>query len=191
MEINKASVIGAGTMGGGIAMCFANAGIPVRVYDNSVENLGRGIKVINGNYQRTMQRGRLTQAQVDERMALITPTPEFDDLGDADIVIEAVYENLDLKKEIFQRLEKIMPKGALLATNTSGLDVDAVAAVTSRPEDVCACTFLAQPMSCDCWKLCVVKNHPRRPLAQQWPLASGWVRSRLWPETVRALLVTE
>lgn len=143
LDINKGSVIGAGTMGGGIAMCFANAGIPVRVHDNEPENLARGIKVIEGNYARTVSKGRLTQEEMDKRMSLIIPTENFDDLGDGDIVIEAVYENLDLKKEIFARLDKVMKQGALLATNTSGLDVDAIAGMTDRPEFVCGMHFFS------------------------------------------------
>ncbi len=143
IEINKGSIVGAGTMGGGIAMCFANAGIPVRVHDNDADNLARGIKVIESNYARTVSRGRLSQSAMDERMTLIIPTVNFDDLGDGDVVIEAVYENLDLKKEIFKRLDSIMKPGSLLATNTSGLDVDAIAAVTSRPADVCGMHFFS------------------------------------------------
>ncbi len=143
LPIAKGSVIGAGTMGGGIAMCFANAGIPVRLHDNDAENLARGIKVIEGNYARTVSRGRLSQDEMDSRMELIIPTENFDDLGDADVVIEAVYENLDLKKEIFAKLDKIMKPGAILATNTSGLDVDAIAAETSRPEFVCGMHFFS------------------------------------------------
>ena len=143
LDINKGSVIGAGTMGGGIAMCFANAGIPVRVHDNEPENLARGIKVIEGNYARTVSKGRLTQEEMDKRMSLIIPTENFDDLGDGDIVIEAVYENIDLKKEIFGRLDKVMKQGALLATNTSGLDVDAIAGMTDRPEFVCGMHFFS------------------------------------------------
>ncbi len=143
LDINKGSVIGAGTMGGGIAMCFANAGIPVRVHDNDPENLARGIKVIEGNYARTVSKGRLTQEEMDKRMSLIIPTENFDDLGDGDIVVEAVYENLDLKKEIFARLDKVMKQGALLATNTSGLDVDAIAGMTDRPEFVCGMHFFS------------------------------------------------
>lgn len=143
IEVNRGSVIGAGTMGGGIAMCFANAGIPVRIHDNDPENLKRGMKVIEGNYARTVSKGRLSQEDMDKRMALITPTENFADLGDGDVVIEAVYENLDLKKEIFERLDGIMREGALLATNTSGLDVDAIAASTSRPEYVCGMHFFS------------------------------------------------
>jgi 3-hydroxyacyl-CoA dehydrogenase len=143
IEINKASVIGSGTMGGGIAMCFANAGIPVRLHDNDKDNLAKGLKVIEGNYARTVSKGRLCQEDMDTRMALIIPTEEFDDLGDADVVVEAVYENLDLKKEIFTKLDKVMKDGALLATNTSGLDVDAIAATTSRPENVVGLHFFS------------------------------------------------
>ena len=143
LDINKGSVIGAGTMGGGIAMCFANAGILVRVHDNDPENLVRGMKVIEGNYARTVSKGRLTQEEMDKRMSLIIPTENFDDLGDGDIVVEAVYENLDLKKEIFARLDKVMKQGALLATNTSGLDVDAIAGMTDRPEFVCGMHFFS------------------------------------------------
>jgi len=143
MDIQRGSVIGAGTMGGGIAMCFANAGIPVRIHDNDPENLARGVKVIEGNYARTVSRGRLSQEEMDKRMSLIIPTENFDDLGDGDVVIEAVYENLELKKEIFERLDKVMKEGALLATNTSGLDVDAIAASTSRPDYVCGMHFFS------------------------------------------------
>ena len=143
IDINKGSVIGSGTMGGGIAMCFANAGIPVRLHDNNAENLAKGLKVIEGNYARTVSKGRLTQEAMDKRMSLIIPTENFDDLGDADVVIEAVYENLDLKKEIFAKLDKVMKPGALLATNTSGLDVDAIANMTSRPEFVCGMHFFS------------------------------------------------
>jgi 3-hydroxyacyl-CoA dehydrogenase len=143
VKVNKASIVGSGTMGGGIAMNFANAGIPVTVYDNDAENLARGMKVIAGNYARTVSRGRLSQAKMDECMALITATENFDDLGNADMVIEAVYENIDLKKDIFARLDKIMPAGAILATNTSGLDVDQIADATSRPESVVGLHFFS------------------------------------------------
>jgi len=115
----------------------------VRVHDNEPENLARGIKVIEGNYARTVSKGRLTQEEMDKRMSLIIPTENFDDLGDGDIVVEAVYENLDLKKEIFARLDKVMKQGALLATNTSGLDVDAIAGMTDRPEFVCGMHFFS------------------------------------------------
>ena len=140
-DIRKGSVIGAGTMGGGIAMCFANVGLPVRLYDNDPGNLASGIKVIEGNYARTVAKGRLSHEEMDQKMSLIIPTEKFEDLGDGDVVIEAVYENLELKQEIFERLDKVMKEGALLATNTSGLDVDAIATSTSRPDAVCGMHF--------------------------------------------------
>ena len=143
LDIKQGSVVGAGTMGGGIAMCFANAGLPVRLHDNDPENLARGIKVIEKNYARTVSKGRLAQTEMDKRMSLIIPTEKFEDLGDGDVVVEAVYENLELKQEIFQRLDKVMKQGALLATNTSGLDVDAIAASTNRPESVCGMHFFS------------------------------------------------
>jgi 3-hydroxyacyl-CoA dehydrogenase len=143
IDVQKAAVIGAGTMGGGIAMCFANAGIAVQIHDNDPEGLQRGLKVIEGNYARTVSKGRLSQKAMDERMALIQPAATLEAFGDADVVIEAVYENLDLKKEIFTKLDAIMKPGALLATNTSGLDVDAIAACTSRPEFVCGMHFFS------------------------------------------------
>jgi len=143
IDIQSAAVIGAGTMGGGIAMCFANAGISVQIHDNDPEGLQRGLKVIEGNYARTVSKGRLSQQAMDERMALIQPAATLEAFGNADVVIEAVYENLDLKKEIFTKLDAIMKPGALLATNTSGLDVDAIAACTSRPEFVCGMHFFS------------------------------------------------
>ena len=171
IEINKASVIGAGTMGGGIAMCFANAGIPVRVHDNDPENLKRGIGVIRGNYERTMKKGRLTKEELEKRMSLIIPTENFDDLGDADVVIEAVYENLDLKKEIFSRLDGIMKEGALLATNTSGLDVDAIAGATRRPEFVCGMHFFSPANVMRLLE--VVKGEKSSPVALGTAMALG------------------
>ena len=143
IDIQKGAVLGSGTMGGGIAMCFSNAGIPVQLYDNNAENLQKGIEVIRANYAKTVSKGRLSQDAMDARMSLITATENFDDLGSADVVIEAVYENLDLKKEIFTRLDKVMKPGALLASNTSALDIDAIAAVTSRPEFVCGMHFFS------------------------------------------------
>ena len=143
MDIKEAAVVGAGTMGGGIAMCFANAGIPVKVYDNSPEGLERGVSVIRSNYARTVSKGRLSQSNMDDRMAKIEPVATMEAFQNADVVVEAVYENLDLKKQIFETLDGIMKPGALLATNTSGLDVDAIAASTSRPESVCGMHFFS------------------------------------------------
>ncbi|MBT5202048.1 MAG: 3-hydroxyacyl-CoA dehydrogenase, partial [Gammaproteobacteria bacterium] len=171
IDVQKASIIGAGTMGGGIAMCFANAGIAVLIHDNDPDGLQRGLKVIAGNYARTVAKGRLSQQEMDSRMALIQPAASMDELGDADVVIEAVYENLDLKKEIFSKLDTIMKPGALLATNTSGLDVDAIAASTSRPEFVCGMHFFSPA---NVMKLLeVVKGEKSSPAALGTAMALG------------------
>jgi 3-hydroxyacyl-CoA dehydrogenase len=142
-KIQSAGVIGCGTMGGGITMSFANVGIPVTVLEMNQEALDRGLGVIRRNYQIQVQRGRMTEAQLDQRMQLITGTTRYEDLGSADVVIEAVYENLDVKVEVFRKLETICKAGAIIASNTSGLDVDAMANATSRPEDVIGLHFFS------------------------------------------------
>jgi 3-hydroxyacyl-CoA dehydrogenase len=143
MNIKKAGIIGSGTMGGGIAMCFANAGIPVHIIDQDEENLKRGISVIEKNYDFMVGRGRITPEQKDMVFGLISSSLEYKDLHDVDIAIEAVYENLDLKLEIFKNLDEHTNKNAILASNTSGLDVDAIASVTSRPEKVVGTHFFS------------------------------------------------
>ncbi len=142
-DIKAAGVVGCGTMGGGITMCFANAGIPVTVLEMNQEALDKGLGVIRRNYDIQVSRGRMSEADVDKRMALITGTTSYDDLGDADVVIEAVYENLDVKKEVFAKFEQVMKPGAIIASNTSGLDIDAMANVTSRPGDVIGLHFFS------------------------------------------------
>ncbi len=142
-EIRTAAVIGAGTMGGGIAMNFANAGIPVTVVEVGREALDRGIGVVRKNYEATASRGRLTQVDVERRMGLITPTTDFGAVADADIVIEAVFEEMPIKKEVFAKLDAICKADAVLATNTSTLDVDEIAAATKRPESVVGTHFFS------------------------------------------------
>ena len=142
-EINQVAVIGAGTMGGGIAMNFANAGIPVKILEVKEEALEKGIAVIRKNYENTAKKGRITTQQVEDRMALIQPTLSYDDLSDVDLVIEAVFENMDVKKAVFSELDRVCKKGAILATNTSTLDVDRIAAFTQRPEDVMGMHFFS------------------------------------------------
>src|SRR5690349_2195275 len=132
--IEKAAVIGAGTMGGGIAMNFANAGIPVTVLEMKQEALDKGLGTIRKNYEGSLKKGKLTQDQLDKRMALIRPTLKYEDLADADIVIEAVFEDMAVKKTVFEALDKVMKKGAILASNTSTLDLDQIAAFTKRPQ---------------------------------------------------------
>jgi 3-hydroxyacyl-CoA dehydrogenase len=142
-EIRKAAVIGAGTMGGGITMNFASAGIPVTVVEVNREALDRGVAVIRKNYEATAAKGRLTKADVEKRMGLITPTTDFGGVADADIVIEAVFEEMPIKKEVFAKLDAICKPDAVLATNTSTLDVNEIASVTRRPESVVGTHFFS------------------------------------------------
>jgi 3-hydroxyacyl-CoA dehydrogenase len=143
VPIRAAGIIGAGTMGGGIAMCFANAGIPVTLVDTSAEALQRGLGVIDKNYQSMVARGRLKLEEKERRMALITTSLDYKALAEADIVIEAVYENMELKKKIFSSLDKVAKPGAVLASNTSTLDVTEIARATSRPADVIGTHFFS------------------------------------------------
>ncbi|MEM7188034.1 MAG: 3-hydroxyacyl-CoA dehydrogenase NAD-binding domain-containing protein [Pseudomonadota bacterium] len=143
-EINSCAVLGAGTMGGGIAMNFANAGIPTTIVETNQEALDRGLGIIRKNYENTAKKGRLTDAQVEQRMACLSGSLDFDAaVADVDIVIEAVFENMDLKKEIFGKLDAACKPGAILATNTSTLDIDEIAACTQRPEDVIGLHFFS------------------------------------------------
>ncbi|MAS40524.1 MAG: 3-hydroxyacyl-CoA dehydrogenase [Porticoccaceae bacterium] len=142
-EIRQVAVVGAGTMGGGIAMNFANAGIPVAVLEISQEALDRGLGVVRRNYEATASKGRISAADVERRMGLIRPTTSYDDIADADLVIEAVFESMDIKKEVFRKLDAVCKAGAILATNTSTLDVDEIASVTGRPQDVIGMHFFS------------------------------------------------
>ena len=142
-DIKKAAVIGAGTMGGGIAMNFANVGIPVTVVEVAQDALDRGIGIVRKNYEATASRGRITGADVEKRMGLITGTTDFNAIRDADIVIEAVFEEMPIKKEVFARLDGIAKADAVLATNTSTLDVDEIASATKRPESVIGTHFFS------------------------------------------------
>ena len=142
-DVKKAAVIGAGTMGGGIAMNFANVGIPVTVVEVAEEALDRGLGIVRKNYEATASRGRITQADVDKRMGLITGTTDFNAIRDADLVIEAVFEEMPIKKEVFAKLDGIAKPDAVLATNTSTLDVDEIASATKRPESVIGTHFFS------------------------------------------------
>jgi 3-hydroxyacyl-CoA dehydrogenase len=143
LPIRTAAVIGAGTMGGGIAMNFANAGIPVTLLELSGEALERGLAVIARNYATSVARGSLTQARADQAVALVRGATSYDALKDADIVIEAVFEDMKVKQEVFGRLDKVAAPQAILATNTSTLDIDAIAAATSRPQQVVGTHFFS------------------------------------------------
>jgi 3-hydroxyacyl-CoA dehydrogenase len=141
--ITSAAVIGAGTMGGGIAMCFANAGIPVTVVETSGDLLQRGLERVATNYRNTVSRGGLAADEMERRMALINGVTELDAVGSADVLIEAVFEEMDLKKRVFGDLDRTAKSGAVLATNTSTLDVDEIARATRRPQDVLGTHFFS------------------------------------------------
>ncbi|GGW52058.1 3-hydroxyacyl-CoA dehydrogenase NAD-binding domain-containing protein [Streptomyces xantholiticus] len=141
--VDKVAVIGAGTMGGGIAMTFLGAGIPVTVVESSQEALDRGLDGMRRNYQHQVDRGKLTADGLEQRMALLTPTLDYADVSDSDLVIEAAFEDMDVKRSVFTRLDEVAKPGAILASNTSTLDIDAIAAVTGRPGDVLGMHFFS------------------------------------------------
>ena len=141
--IKKVAIIGGGTMGGGIAMCFANVGIPVVLVEVNDEALQRGLGIIRKNYSITVQKGKLPEDKMEQLIGLISGTTDYADIADVDLVIEAVFENLDLKKEIFAKLDGVCKQGAILATNTSYQDVDAIAEATGRPQDVVGMHFFS------------------------------------------------
>jgi 3-hydroxyacyl-CoA dehydrogenase len=142
-DIKSVAIIGAGTMGGGIAMNFLNVGIPVTLLEMKQDALDRGVGVIRKNYENTAAKGKLTLEQVQQRMGLLKPTLSYDDLRDADLVIEAVFETMAIKKDVFGKLDKAVKKGAILASNTSYLSIDEIAASTSRPGDVVGMHFFS------------------------------------------------
>jgi 3-hydroxyacyl-CoA dehydrogenase len=142
-DIRKVGVIGAGTMGGGISMNFLNVGVPVTIVETQQAALDRGLGVIRKNYENTAKRGRITAQDVETRMSLLSSALDLSSLADCDLIIEAVFENMDIKKDVFTRLDKIAKPGAILASNTSYLDVNEIAAVTSRPEQVLGMHFFS------------------------------------------------
>lgn len=142
-EVKKVGVIGAGTMGGGISMNFLSAGIPVTIVELAQEALDRGTGVMRKNYEATAAKGRMSAEQVEGAMGLLSPTLDFEALADCDLIIEAVFETMEIKKDVFGRLDKIAKKGAILASNTSYLNIDEIAASTSRPQDVVGLHFFS------------------------------------------------
>ncbi len=142
-DVKSIAVIGAGTMGGGIAMNFLNAGIPVKMLEMKQEALDRGVATIRKNYEAQVKKGKLKQEKYDERMALLSTTLSYDDLKDADMVIEAVFEEMGVKEKVFKELDRVMKPGAILASNTSTLDVNQIAAFTKRPQDVVGMHFFS------------------------------------------------
>jgi len=142
-KIAKVAVVGAGTMGGGIAMNFLNAGIPVALLEMKQDALDRGVGVMRKNYEAQVKKRKLTQEKLDERMTLLSTTLAYDDLKDCDLVVEAVFEDIDVKKQVFEKLDAVMKPGAILATNTSTLDVNRIAAFTKRAQDVIGMHFFS------------------------------------------------
>ena len=142
-DIQSVAVIGAGTMGGGIAMNFANAGIPVTLVEREQEALDKGLGIIRKNYENSARKGRITAGDVEQRMAMLTPSTDMSAIKNADLVIEAVFEKLDVKQAVFKTLDEVCKPGAILASNTSTLDVNQIAAVTSRPQDVIGLHFFS------------------------------------------------
>ena len=142
-KIERAAVVGAGTMGGGIAMNFANAGIPVTILETKQEALDKGLATIRKNYENTVRKGKLTQEKCEQRISLITGTLSYADIAQADIVIEAVFEDMGVKESVFRQLDDTMKPGAILASNTSTLDLDRIAASTARPQDVIGLHFFS------------------------------------------------
>ncbi|MEH6478345.1 MAG: 3-hydroxyacyl-CoA dehydrogenase NAD-binding domain-containing protein, partial [Sneathiella sp.] len=143
LDINSCGIIGAGTMGGGIAMNFLQAGIPVIIVETQQEGLDKGLALIKSNYAATVSKGRMSQAAMDKCMSLLSGTVKLEDISDVDIVIEAIFENMEVKKEIFQKLDAICKDGAILATNTSTLDIDEIGEATNRPESVIGLHFFS------------------------------------------------
>ena len=141
--IASAAIIGAGTMGGGIAMCFANMGVPVLVIDQSQEALDRGLGRVKKNYSVSVERGSLKASDMEHRLSLITGASDISAIAGADIIIEAVFEDMQLKQDLFRQIDRFAKPGAILATNTSGLDIDEIAAVTKRPKDVIGAHFFS------------------------------------------------
>jgi len=143
LDINSCGIIGAGTMGGGIAMNFLQAGIPVIIVETQQEGLDKGLALIKSNYAATVSKGRMSQTAMDKCMSLLSGTIKLEDISDVDIVIEAIFENMEVKKEIFQKLDAICKDGAILATNTSTLDIDEIGEATNRPESVIGLHFFS------------------------------------------------
>jgi 3-hydroxyacyl-CoA dehydrogenase len=141
--IKRVGVVGAGTMGGGITMSFINAGLPVTLLETTREALDRGLLNIRRNYQGALRKGSLTEASLEQRLALITPTLQYEPLHEADLVVEAVFENLEVKRKVFEKLDEIVKRGAILASNTSALNLDVIARFTKRPKDVIGLHFFS------------------------------------------------
>ncbi|WJG10743.1 3-hydroxyacyl-CoA dehydrogenase NAD-binding domain-containing protein [Aliiglaciecola sp. LCG003] len=191
-EIKKVGIIGAGTMGGGIAMNFANAGIPVVLLELKQEALDKGLAVIRGNYENSAKKGKLSPQDVEERMALLVGATDYQELADVDLVIEAVFEKMEVKKQVFSKLDEVCKAGAILASNTSTLDLNEIAACTSRPQDVIGLHFFSpanvmkllevvkgEKTSADVIKTCMQMAKKIRKVAVLVGVCFGFVGNRM------------
>lgn len=197
-EIKTASVIGCGTMGGGIAMNFLNIGIPVTVIENSEESLNKGISIIENNYMNTFKKGRITKDEIEKRMKLLTGSIDLSKIGNTDIVIEAVFEEMELKKTLFRKIDEYMKSGSILATNTSTLDIDEIASVTKRPEDVIGTHFFSPANVMKLLEIVRGKNTSKEVISSTMHLAKnikkvpvlagncdGFIGNRMFHEYIR------
>ena len=167
-NVERVGIIGAGTMGGGISMNFASVGLPVTIVETKQEALDRGLTTISKNYQRSADRGRFPQEEVDICMNCYTPSLDLSAVADCDLIIEAVFEDMDIKKSVFSQLDKIAKPGAILATNTSALNIDEIASVTTRPEDVIGLHFFSPANVMRCLRLCGPKRPRTMSLRPRW-----------------------
>ena len=197
-KINTASVIGCGTMGGGIAMNFANAGIPVTVIENSQEALNKGLKIIEKNYKNSLLKGRLKENEMKKRMSLIKGTTKIEMISSSDIIVEAVFEEMQLKKDMFKLIDKFAKPGTILATNTSTLDIDEISEVTERPADVIGTHFFSPANVMKLLELVRGKHTSKSVIATSMKLAKvikkvpvlagncdGFIGNRMFHEYVR------
>ena len=198
LSINSAAVIGCGTMGGGIAMNFANVGIPVTVIENSKESLEKGMKIIEKNYLNTVSKGRMSENAFKEKMSLITGSINLESISNADVIIEAVFEEMNLKKEMFKKIDKLAKGGSILATNTSTLDIDQIAESTSRPDHVIGTHFFSPANVMKLLELVRGKHTSKEVIASTMKLAKnikkvpvlagncdGFIGNRMFHEYVR------
>jgi 3-hydroxyacyl-CoA dehydrogenase len=187
MQINNVAILGSGTMGGGIAMNFANAGIPAIIIDVSEAVLQRGIAVVRENYENTVKRGRLSKSDMVDRMELISGTTDYNAIAESDLVIEAVFEDIDLKKKVFKKIDGICKPEAIIATNTSTLNIDQIAAVTKRPEKIIGLHFFSPANVMKLLEIVRAEKTSPEVLATAIDTAKRIKKLVWWPASVLAL----
>jgi 3-hydroxyacyl-CoA dehydrogenase len=187
MQINNVAILGSGTMGGGIAMNFANAGIPAIIIDVSEAVLQRGIAVVRENYENTVKRGRLSKSDMVDRMELISGTTDYNAIAESDLVIEAVFEDIDLKKKVFKKIDGICKPEAIIATNTSTLNINQIAAVTKRPEKIIGLHFFSPANVMKLLEIVRAEKTSPEVLATAIDTAKRIKKLVWWPASVLAL----